>query len=114
MGSSDARAPLTPATLHILLSLAQADRHGYAVRQDVEARTSGDLRLGPGTLYEALHRMLGAGWVDVVAEPVERRRKVYRLTPAGQAELATELERLDAIVQFARASKLLPDPGSHA
>ena len=105
---------VTPATLHILLTLARGDRHGHAVRQDVETVTNGALRLGPGTLYEALHRMLEAGWIEVVGEPAERRRKVYRLTPGGQAELAAELERLDEIVRFARSNNLLPESGSRA
>ncbi len=104
------RTLLSPAELHILLSLAHEDCHGYAIRQAVEERTAGALRLGPGTLYEALHRMLEAGWIAMVRDD-DPRRKVYRLADAGRAELRSELERLDEILTFARDHDILdPEP----
>ncbi|NKB90391.1 MAG: PadR family transcriptional regulator [Acidobacteria bacterium] len=101
------RKLLTPAALHILLTLADGDQHGYAIRAAVETRTGGELELGPGTLYEALHRMVESGWIRAVAP--DERRKVYALTVAGRAELDDELRRLDAIITYARNNALLPD-----
>ncbi len=106
---------LTPAVLQILLSLTAGSRHGYGIKRDVEDRTGGTLKLGPGTLYEAIHRLLQAGLVDHAKTPpavqAGGRRKYYRLTGAGRKVLLEELERLDEIVSFARRSDLLPDRG---
>jgi DNA-binding PadR family transcriptional regulator len=108
------RELLTPAALHVLLSLAEGERHGYGIKLDVEERTSGALSLGPGTLYEAIHRMVSAGWI----EPSRRRRpeakgderrKYYRLTREGRARLRDELERLRDIVDYAQSKELLRD-----
>jgi DNA-binding PadR family transcriptional regulator len=104
--------PLSPATFHILLALADGERHGYAIMKDVSARSEGRVRLGPGTLYGALKRLLEAG---LVAETEERadpehddeRRRYYRLTPLGLSVARAEAQRLDAIVRAARRSKLL-------
>jgi len=96
---------LTPAALHILLSLSQEDLHGYGVKAAVEARTEGRLVLGPGTLYEAIHRMNEDGWIEELDTDV--RRRVYRLTPAGRRILGDELARLADIVAFARKADLL-------
>lgn len=111
MARRPARNPrdlLTPAALHILLTLAEDDSHGYAIRASIEERTEGRLELGPGTLYEALHRMLESGWIRVV-NGEDARRKVYALTDAGRRELDMELRRLDDIVSFARDNALFPD-----
>jgi len=96
--------PLTPQQFHILLSLTDAQLHGYAIIRDIADRTGGSLRLGTGTLYTAL-----AGLVDsaLIAEPRRRpagdeRRRYYRLTTLGRAVLEAETARLDALVKQAR------------
>lgn len=109
--SRNARALLTPAALHILLTLADQHCHGYAIRGAIEARTGGRLNLGPGTLYEALHRMLASNWIRVV-EGGDGRKKIYALTAAGRDELDIELRRLDEIVAFARDNALFPETSS--
>lgn len=96
---------LTPAALHILLTLAQEEMHGYGIRAAVEERTGGQLVLGPGTLYEAIHRMDENGWIAEV--DVEGRRRVYRITASGRRVLDDELRRLGEIVDFARGARLL-------
>jgi len=111
----DALLPLPPVTFHILMALADGDRHGYAIIQDVEARTDGDLRLGAGTLYRSIHRMLEQG---VIVESGRRparalddeRRRYYRLTPFGTAVARAETRRLTQLVRLARARGLTPEP----
>ena len=97
---------LTPAALHILLSLAQDDLHGYAIKHAVEDRTDGRMSLGPGTLYEAVHRMAADGWIAEVQGG--GRRRVYRITRTGRHVLDDELQRLEQIVAYARGADLLP------
>src|SRR4030095_1294906 len=80
--------PLPPATFHILVALADADRHGYAVIKDVEARTGGRLRLSPGTLYRSVDRMVQQGLIREISSRPARdmddpRRRYYRITPFG-------------------------------
>src|SRR5215210_5486188 len=95
----DALLPLPAATFHILLALADGDRHGYAIIQEVTARTGGDVRLGPGTLYRSIQRMLEQG---VIVETRDRpapalddqRRRYYRITPLGRAAARAEARRL--------------------
>jgi DNA-binding PadR family transcriptional regulator len=107
----DALLPLPPATFHILLTLADADRHGYAIIQDVEARTGGKLRLSSGTLYRSIQRMLEQG---LLVEPRERpkhddeRRRYYRITPFGAAVARAESRRLAQLVRLARAAGFAP------
>ena len=103
--------PLQPATFHILLALAQEDLHGYAIIQDVEARTNGALRLSPGTLYRSIQRMLEQGLiVETQDRPApeldDERRRYYRLTPLGRNVAAAEIARLESVVEMARAKKL--------
>ncbi len=108
--SRNPRSPrelLTPAALHILLSLAQGELHGYGIKHAVEARTDGALLLGPGTLYEAIHRMNADRWIQEVEG--SGRRRVYSITDRGQEVLREELDRLADIVQFAREADLLPE-----
>jgi len=107
------RSLLTPAALHILMSLAEGARHGYRIKLDVEERTAGSLSLGPGTLYEAIHRMLRDGWIAEAPVQGEEasRRKTYRITADGRSRMEAELERLEDIVQYARGRALLPDGG---
>jgi DNA-binding PadR family transcriptional regulator len=97
---------LTPAALHILISLAEDDLHGYAIKHAVEERTGGRLSLGPGTLYEAIHRMAADDWI--VELPAAGRRRVYQLTADGKRVLDEELKRLDEIVSYARDADLMP------
>ena len=107
--------PLTPAVFHILLALADGEKHGYAIMQDVVRRTDGSVRLGPGTLYGSVKRMLDQGLIE---ESVERpdpelddqRRRYYRLTNLGYRVAAAEAERLEALVAVARAKQLLRGP----
>ncbi|MCC7181537.1 MAG: helix-turn-helix transcriptional regulator [Acidobacteria bacterium] len=105
--------PLSPAVFHILLSLADEDRHGYAVIQDVAARTGGEVKLGAGTLYRSIQRMLEQ---DLIVETESRlapgtddeRRRYYRITPFGRKVARAEAERLAGLVQLARASGVIP------
>jgi len=108
----EAYLPLPPATFHILLALADGELHGYAIMKSVTARSEGSVRLGPGTLYGALKRLLEGGLVDEAGERAEgagddERRRYYRLTDLGVAVARAEVHRLDAIVRAARRKKLI-------
>lgn len=109
----EARKPLSLPVLHILLALADGARHGYAIKQDVEQRTSGGVRLGPGTLYEAIQRLLDGGLIEEgsgaedPANGQEAQRRYYALTPRGWETLRAELRQLGAIVDLARANPKL-------
>src|SRR5438067_7289245 len=105
--------PLPPATLHILLALAETERHGYAIMQDVEARTDGALRLSAGTLYRAIARMVEQGLIMEVggkrrALADDARRRYYRITSLGTAVARAEVLRLLQLVRHARARGLTP------
>ena len=97
--------PLTPATFHILMALAGGERHGYAIMKEVEAESDGNVRLGPGTLYGSLKRLLDAGLVDESAErsddSSDERRRYYRLSSAGRESVLAETKRLSRLVAFA-------------
>jgi DNA-binding PadR family transcriptional regulator len=110
---TNAFLPLPTATFHILLALADEDRHGYAIIQDVEERTGGDLRLSPGTLYRSIQRMLEQGLiVETTERPApdldDERRRYYRMTPFGEAVARAELRRIEALVRIARKQGLTP------
>lgn len=98
--------PLPPAHLHILLALLEGDRHGYAIMQAVERITDGATRMGPGTLYGAIKRLLEGGLVEEAGERSDpsgdERRRYYRLTSLGQRAVASELSRLQHLVDFAQ------------
>jgi DNA-binding PadR family transcriptional regulator len=97
--------PLAPATLHILLSLAGEDLHGYGIMQEVLRQSEGRYKLGPGTLYDNLQRLMEQGMVQEAARRSgneDPRRRYYRLTPLGRRVLAAEIERLDGVVRDAR------------
>src|SRR5437899_9448217 len=105
--------PLPVATFHILLAVADEDRHGYAIIQDVEARTGGELRLSPGTLYRSIQRMLEQGLlVETRDRPApeqdDERRRYYRITPFGMAVAKAEARRLTQLVRMARAAGFGP------
>ena len=108
---------LTPAVFHILLALADGESHGYGIMQDVERFTNGETRLGPGTLYRSIQRMLVDGLIEELAialhdETDEDRRRYYRLTPKGLTVARREAERLADLVDAARHRDLLtPRPG---
>ncbi|HJU42839.1 MAG TPA: PadR family transcriptional regulator [Vicinamibacterales bacterium] len=105
----EALLPLPPAVFHILMALADEDRHGYGIIQEVRSRTDGSVRLSPGTLYRSIQRMLED---DLVVEISERpapelddeRRRYYRITPFGRAVARAEANRLHELVRLARAS----------
>jgi DNA-binding PadR family transcriptional regulator len=105
--------PLTPPVFHILLALSDRERHGYSIMQEVAMQTAGQLRLGPGTLYGCLKRMLRAGLVEESDERPDpelddQRRRYYRMTDFGRRVVREEAHRLDTAVSAARARKLLP------
>ena len=107
--------PLTPAVLHILLALAGGDRHGYAIAQEVETLTDGQVRMGPGTLYGSIERMTEDGLLERAPrkdhdDPADARRIYYRLTVPGRRALELELERLNAVVDLARERHVLRRP----
>ena len=107
--------PLTPAVFHIMLALADGERHGYGIMQEVAALTDGALRLGPGTLYGSIKRMLADGLIEETderpdAELDDERRRYYRLTDFGQRVAQAEAQRLARLVDEARAKRLLTGP----
>lgn len=109
----EALLPLPPAVFHILMAVADEDRHGYAIIQEVRSRTNGEVRLGPGTLYRSIQRMLDD---DLIAEVDERpapefddeRRRYYRISKFGKAVARAEARRLQDLVRLARASGFVP------
>jgi DNA-binding PadR family transcriptional regulator len=112
--SAESLLPLTPAVLHILLVLADGERHGYAIAQEVERISDGQTRMGPGTLYGSILRMTDAELVEEVTarrrEDGDERRRYYRSTPFGKRVLMLELQRLDAVMAIARRKQLLQAP----
>jgi len=104
--------PLTPPVFHILVALADGERHGYGIMQDVAQQTNDSLQLGPGTLYGCLKRMLAARLVEESDERPDpelddARRRYYRITLLGLRAVRAEAERLAGAVSAARARKLL-------
>ena len=103
---------LSPPEFQILLALADGEKHGYAIMQEVQARTEGRTRLGPGTLYGAIKRMLGGGLIEEAEERPDpqvddQRRRYYRLTDAGHRLAVAEAERLAELVRTAHQKRLL-------
>src|SRR5262249_17851853 len=114
--SAEDLLPLPAATFHILVALAESDRHGYAIMQEVAARTSGQTRLNPGTLYTTLHRLLEQGLIEELRGPVagaspderqDERRRHYRITRFGREVAGRELERLGRMVRLGRRAGLV-------
>jgi DNA-binding PadR family transcriptional regulator len=101
--------PLSAHQFHILLALTDADRHGYGVIQDVEQRTGGDMRLGTGTLYTAIARLVALGLIGESGREDDRRR-YYRLLPLGRAVLQAETRRLETLVRHAHARGVRSSP----
>jgi DNA-binding PadR family transcriptional regulator len=105
-------SPLRPAVLHILLALAERERHGLGIADAVAAASEGVVSLGPGTLYRSLDEMRGMDLVEQVAAPssdADPRRKYYRITAAGRLLLGGEVARLGRLVEYARARDVLPE-----
>ena len=105
--------PLQSAVFHILIALADRDRHGYAIMQDVAARTEGKVQLSAGTLYSSIRRMLEQDLIEELdhspdPSSTDERRRYYRLTRFGKRVASAEVARLTTLVQQARASGLVP------
>lgn len=103
--------PLTGTVFYVLLALADHDRYGLDIVREVARRTGGEVRLGPGTLYNAVAKMLDEGLIEEVDAPTEEadpRRRYYRVTAAGRQLAAAEAARLDRLVRAARAKQILP------
>jgi len=106
-------APLTPAVLHILLALSTEERHGYGIMKQVESDSQGKVKMGPGTLYGSLGRMMEAGLIRESDKKVDRkldeeRRVYYKITALGQAALAAELERYREVMAVAKRKQVAP------
>jgi DNA-binding PadR family transcriptional regulator len=113
--SVESMLPLQPTTFHILLSLADEDRHGYAIMTDVAGRTNGEIRLSVGTLYRSLQRMQEQGLIietrtRPAPEDDDERRRYYRITPLGRAVAQAEVARLQSLVKMARSCGVVPKP----
>ena len=105
---------LSPQAFHILIALAERDQHGYGIMQDVAARTGGELRLSPGTLYGSVKRLLEEGLIVELrasqrhdTEPGQERRRYYRLTPLGRKCAKAEVERMTELLEQAKAYGLV-------
>ena len=108
------RPPLLPAVFHIMLALADGEKHGYGIKREVEFRTGGLMSLGPGTLYGSLQRMLAEELIEECGERPDaegERRRYYRLTDLGRRLAASEARRLENLVAVARAKAILSRPG---
>jgi DNA-binding PadR family transcriptional regulator len=104
---------LTPAVFHILLALADHERHGYAIMQEVFRNSDGRIEMGAGTLYGTVKRLLATGMIEEAGErpdpqAQDERRRYYRLTPSGRSILNTEVSRMNNLINIARSKQ----PGS--
>jgi len=110
MTDFDSQLPLSPAVFHILLALADEEQHGYAIMRDIEDRTDGVVRVGPGMLYGSIKWLVSDGFIEEAApkgKAEDERRKYYRLTPDGRGLLKAEASRLEAAVGLARSRRVL-------
>ena len=119
----DSVLPLTPAVFHILLALVDSERHGYGIMQEIGVRTEGKVKMGPGTLYGSIKRMLADGLIEESGERPDpalddERRRYYRLTSFGQRVVRAEAQRLVQLVSVAQSKNILlglvplvPGPG---
>ena len=110
---SNSFLPLSPAVFHILLALADEERHGYGIMQEVKLRTDGQVHLVPGTLYGAIKRLLQKRLIEETDERPDpglndERRRCYRMTELGQRVLSAEAARLARLVEQAQMKQLLP------
>jgi DNA-binding PadR family transcriptional regulator len=109
----ESHLPLSPAVFHILLALADEERHGYGIMQEVKIRTDGKIHLAPGTIYGAIKRLLERKLIEETDERTDpdlndERRRYYKLTHFGQRVLSAEAARLARMVQQAQSKKLIP------
>ena len=116
--SPESFLPLTPAVFHILLALADGEKHGYAIMQEVETNTGGIVAMGPGTLYGSIKRMLAVGLIEESDERPDpelddERRRYYRLTGPGADALRFEVRRLADLVHVARRKRILAGREGH-
>jgi DNA-binding PadR family transcriptional regulator len=102
--------PLSPATLHVLLALTAGDLHGYGIMLEVARQSGGQYKIGPGTLYDNLKKLLSAGLVEELDAPDDgRTRRKYRLTELGNGVLAAEVDRLTGVLREARRALRLTE-----
>lgn len=109
--------PLTPTVFHILLALADSERHGYGIMQEVMRITGGTVQMGPGTLYGTIKRMLEAHLIEETDERPDpqmddERRRYYRITDFGQRVTQAEINRLNSLLAIARSKSLIGDAAS--
>ena len=109
--------PLTPAVFHVLLALANGERHGYAIMQEVAEHTNGQMKMGPGTLYGTIKRLLEAGLIEESDERPDpemddERRRYYRLSGVGQRVIRAEAQRYADMAEVARGKRLIGKPVS--
>jgi DNA-binding PadR family transcriptional regulator len=109
---TNSNQPLTPAVYHILLALYDGEKHGYAIMKDVEHQTAGRVKMGPGTLYGSIKRMLAANLIEEAAERPDpglddERRRYYRLSGLGRRVVRAESQRLTQAVKVARAKHVI-------
>jgi len=114
MNEIESLLPLQPATFHILTTLGDGERHGYAIIQDISARTGGEIKLSAGTLYRTIQRMLEQGLIvesrrRPAADLDDERRRYYRITDLGSRVMRAELRRLTHLIKLARAKGFAPD-----
>ncbi len=110
-GLTSSFLPLSPAILHILLALAAEDQHGYAIMQEISRHSQGQYKIGPGTLYDNLQKMMNLGQVEEsrrAGRDEDPRRRYYRLTRLGRSVLAAEVNRLEDVLREAKARLLSP------
>ncbi len=108
----EGRPALSPAALQILVALATGDLHGYGIIQAVAAESQGRVRIGPGSLYDNLKRLMDQGWVRDLQPSSENEKRLYRLSAAGKAALAHEISRLDHLVRQTKRSLQAMKPRS--
>jgi DNA-binding PadR family transcriptional regulator len=118
VAKNKSHTPLTPAVLHILLALSTGERHGYGIMKQVVSESQGKVKMGPGTLYGSIGRMIEAGLIreserKVDPELDDERRVYYKMTALGQATLAAELERYREVLAVAKKKQLAPNTLSH-
>jgi len=113
MTKGTTNTPLTPAVLHILLALSAQERHGYGIMKMVESDSQGKVKMGPGTLYGSLGRMIEAGLIresdkKIDPEMDDERRVYYKITALGQKALAAELQRYREVIAVAKRKSRQP------
>lgn len=112
MTENTSQQPLTPAVFHILLALVDGEKHGYSIMKEVETQSQGKIKMGPGTLYGSIKRMLSAGFIEEADERPDptlddERRRYYRLSDRGKKVLSAESQRLEQAVKVARQKQIL-------